>query len=137
MTPRLGPCGTNDNLRAPVLRRASPHGLCGRRAVPLLGLREGRRRMKRGTIEHHKTASLAARLGIPRYAAVGILESLWHATSRYALRGDIGHLTDKEIAHHVAWDKEPQVLVRALVASGWLDRDKEHRLIVHDWADHA
>jgi hypothetical protein len=28
-------------------------------------------------------------------------------------------------------------LVRALLQTGWLDRDQVHRLLVHDWAQHA
>lgn len=35
------------------------------------------------------------------------------------------------------WDGEPGALVRALVATGWLDEDPANRLLVHDWLDHA
>ena len=46
--------------------------------------------MKRGTPRHPKTMLLVAELQIPTYAAVGILESLWHWTAEYAKRGDVG-----------------------------------------------
>lgn len=93
--------------------------------------------MKRGTIEHAKTAKLARLLNVPRYAAVGILESLWHATAKHAPRGDIGRITDDDIAFYVGWDREPAELIAALVAARWLDEDEQHRLKVHDWHEHA
>jgi hypothetical protein len=93
--------------------------------------------MKRGTPEHPKTRMLAEKLAAPKYAACGILELLWHLTARYAPRGDIGRFSDAMIADHLDWKGKPDQLVAALVDSGWLERDKIHRLIVHDWKDHC
>jgi hypothetical protein len=92
--------------------------------------------MKRGTVDHPKTCALAAVLGIPRYAAVGILESLWHFTAQYAPRGDVGRWNDAAICHAIAWEREPAVLLEALLDAGWLEHHPQHRLIIHDWDDH-
>lgn len=93
--------------------------------------------MKRGTITHHKTVDLARRLGIERWGAVGILESLWHATAERTPQGDIGKLSDDEISYYVGWSGDASTLVRALVDSRWLNECNTHRLLVHDWHDHA
>lgn len=93
--------------------------------------------MKRGTPSHPKTLDLAIALAVKRWGAVGLLESLWHFTVSYAPSGDIGRHSDAAIARALDWDGEPAVLVRALVAHGWLDRCRCHRLRVHDWPGHA
>lgn len=93
--------------------------------------------MKRGTPFHPKMHDLAQRLKVPLYSAVGIMEMLWHCAANYTPQGNIGGLTDESIAHHVAWNKKPSVLVNALVESGWLDLHPEYRLIVHDWDEHV
>lgn len=93
--------------------------------------------MKRGTIDHPKTAMLADTLGLELFAAVGLLECLFHFTAQYARRGDIGRYPDNLIAQRCFWKREPETLVSALVKCRWLDEHPEHRLIVHDWHDHA
>jgi hypothetical protein len=93
--------------------------------------------VKRGTPDHPKTGGLAAALGIRKYAAVGLLEMLWHWTSRYAPQGDIGRHSDGVISHALHWDGDPSALIAALTDNGWLDRHDRHRLLVHDWHDHA
>lgn len=95
--------------------------------------------MKRGTPHHPKMYALAESLKLPLPCAVGILEMLWQFTADRRPQGDIGSLPDKEIAQACGWTKRPKLLIDALCAekSRWLDRDEEHRLIVHDWPDHA
>lgn len=93
--------------------------------------------MKRGTPELTKTKRLARRLKLPPYAVVGVLEYLWHWTARNARRGDIGRYDNIDIAEGIGWDGDAEVLVDALVAEGWVDASAEHRLVVHDWHDHA
>ena len=84
-----------------------------------------------------KLKRLKRRLQIPQYAAVGLLESLWHMTATQAPRGDIGKWSDEDIAANLEWPGDETELIEVLVGCGWLDEDPEHRLIVHDWDQHA
>lgn len=93
--------------------------------------------MKRSGMGHTKLKKLAKRLSIPSYAAVGLLECLWHLTAREAMRGDIGKLSDEDISIGLDWDGGDAELVAALVDTGWIDRHAVHRLVIHDWHDHA
>lgn len=94
--------------------------------------------MKSNTADHPKTLALMGALGVPKYAACGLLELLWHQfTVKYAPQGDVGRWTDAQIAAGVSWDGDPAALVPALVKAGFLDESAEHRLLVHDWPDHA
>lgn len=93
--------------------------------------------MKRGTIEHAKMDRLAKCLNIPRYSAVGIMESLWHMTASKAPTGDISKLAAEDIAFYVQWDREPTELVEALIVCRWLDKGTNGNLYVHDWKEHA
>jgi hypothetical protein len=101
--------------------------------------------MKRGAMDHPKLQHLCSLLNLEKFEAVGILETVWHFTAKYAPKGDIGRFTDEEIAKWVGWSRrsgQPGVtsgsrLVDALVTSRWVDRSEPHRLVVHDWADHA
>jgi hypothetical protein len=93
--------------------------------------------MKRSAMGHTKLKKLARKLNIPIYAAVGLLECLWHLTAREAPRGDIGRLCDEDICVGLDWDGDEAALIAALVEARWLDRSDVHRLIVHDWHDHA
>lgn len=95
------------------------------------------RKMKRGTIEHPKMAMLCKALNVPRYAAVGLMESLWHATAKYHRRGNIGAWTNEKIANAIDWRKDPDALIDALVRCGWIDLHPTHRLVVHDWSIHC
>jgi hypothetical protein len=88
-------------------------------------------------MQHTKLRRLVRVLKVPQYAAVGILESLWHLTAREAELGDIGKLSDEDIADVIGWEGAPAELIAALVDSGWLDRSEEFRLSVHDWEEHA
>jgi len=93
--------------------------------------------VKRGTPEHPKVFDLCERLKIRRPAAVGYLELLWHFTAKFAPQGDIGRFSERRIEAALDWSGASGKLVNALTESRWLDRHAEHRLIVHDWHDHA
>lgn len=93
--------------------------------------------MKRGSIDHPKMLRLAKLLGIARWGAVGLLESLIHFVAKHAIQGNVGRWSDEEISYAVAWDSDPATLVDALVKAGFLERHPTHRLIVHDWHKHA
>lgn len=93
--------------------------------------------MKRGAPNHPKMHRLALALKSPLYSAVGLLEMLWHYAGAYTPRGDIGIVDDEHIAKGVDWRRKPAALIEMLVNTKWLDLDAQHRLIVHDWPDHA
>jgi len=93
--------------------------------------------LKHNTHGHVKMRRLARLLGIPRMHAVGIMQVLWDTAADCYIAGDIGRLSDDEIADIVDWPDDPKRLVNALVEAKWLDRDNAHRLIIHDWDDHA
>lgn len=93
--------------------------------------------MKLGTTELIKFQKLQRRLKEPKRSVIGILELLWAATAKQAPRGDIGKFDNEDIAAICDWDGDPDELVEHLVATKWLDRHSEHRLIVHDWPQHA
>lgn len=69
--------------------------------------------------------------------AVGLLERLWHTAATSAPRGDIGRFSDDLICEMVGWHGESTTLIGLLLECGWLDPSDEHRLIVHDWAQHC
>ena len=84
-----------------------------------------------------KLANLKLLLRVPRFQAVGVLESLWHFTATQAPRGDVGKWTDAEIAAALEWEGDASALIEALVTARWLDRSDRFRLLVHDWPHHA
>lgn len=69
--------------------------------------------------------------------ATAILEKLWHAAISGAKRGDIGRFENEVIAEMCGWLGDADELIEILVSCGWLDVCSTHRLIVHDWKDHA
>lgn len=91
----------------------------------------------RAVPDHPKFADLKARLSRPKCVVLGCLEAIWHFTGRFTPQGNIGKYTDQAIEAWVEWDGKPGELISALIDSGWIDRDKEHRLLVHDWSQHA
>lgn len=93
--------------------------------------------MKRGTPDHPKVVRLAKVLAVRRHVAVGLLEMLWHLTARYTPAGDVGKWSDDEIATALDWDQDPARLIGAFVGCGLLEPHPMHRLIVHDWPEHA
>lgn len=84
-----------------------------------------------------KFKRLQRRLNLRRYETIGLLEALWRATIINAKQGDIGRLTNEEIATEIDWPGDPDELIKALTETSWLDADYSHRLLVHDWKDHC
>jgi hypothetical protein len=93
--------------------------------------------LKRGTTSNPKFRALIRRLELTPWGAVGVLESLWIFTASYARAGDVGRWTDQEIADGIGWTEDAAELVAGLVETRWLDVDEVHRLLIHDWPDHA
>lgn len=93
--------------------------------------------MKRDAVNSTKMKKFCIVLDLPIYSAAGILELLWHLTGREAPQGDIGKLSNEDISLSIDWRGDPDVLIDALVLCRWLDRDDQHRLLIHDWSEHS
>ncbi|MGV3724815.1 MAG: hypothetical protein ACO1SX_28280 [Actinomycetota bacterium] len=92
---------------------------------------------KRGAAEHPKTRRLARALNCPNWAALGLLENVWHWLYRYAPDGAISDTGLEDCAFHIRFDEGGEPLRDALRASGWLDQLPDGRWMMHDWAEHA
>jgi hypothetical protein len=93
--------------------------------------------MKREAMGHTKLKRLCRRLDLALWQAVGLLETLWHLTARETPRGDIGKLSNEDIALALDYRGDENRLIDALETSGWIDRNDIYRLVIHDWQDHA
>ncbi len=93
--------------------------------------------MKAGTESKLKFKKLQRRLSLPLWQAIGLLEALWTFTALNAPAGDVGRHSDEDIAAWLEWGGDEADLIAVLVECEWLDEDETHRLIIHDWHDHA
>lgn len=93
--------------------------------------------MKVGTTEKIKFKRTKRAFGLPLWQAVGLIESVWMAAYQNAPAGDIGKMSNEDIAAAIEWEGSPDELIAQLVKDGWIDEDEEFRLIVHDWSDHV
>jgi hypothetical protein len=91
----------------------------------------------RAVPDHPKFARLKRLLGFGKGRCLGYLEGVWHFAGRFAPQGNIGKYADDDIESWVEWEGEPSALMNALAESGWIDRNPEHRFIVHDWSQYA
>lgn len=86
---------------------------------------------------HPKTKRLARLLGIGIPAAIGHLHLLWWWALDFAQDGDLSRHEIEDIEDAALWDAGPGVLVRALLVAGFLDRDENDRLSIHDWSEYG
>lgn len=93
--------------------------------------------MKRESWAHPKLKLAARDLGISLCHMRGVMGSIWMFTSMSFPRGDIGRMSNEEIAVAIDYDRDPEELVRVLVARRLLDEHAECRLYVHDFSEHA
>lgn len=93
--------------------------------------------MKKGGPSHPKVLGIANVLGIHRLHALGLLEQMFHWVYEYCPGGDIGKWSNQVIADGIHWDGDSDKLIDVLVDLGWIDRCANHRLVIHDWAEHA
>ena len=91
----------------------------------------------RAVPDHPKFTELKMILGLTKGACLGYIECIWHFCGRYTPQGNIGKYSDRQIESWCEWDGEPGALIEALVSARWIDADETHRLIVHDWPQHA
>lgn len=93
--------------------------------------------MKLTAVQNVKFLRLKRRLKLAHWQAVGLLESLWLFTQANAPAGDVGRHCNEDIAASIEWDGDADSLIASLVECGWIDDDDDHRLLIHDWADHV
>lgn len=93
--------------------------------------------MKREAIGHTKIRKLALYLDCPLYVAVGLMESLWHLAARQAWRGDIGRLSDEDIALALDYRGDVSAMLAAVAKAGLIDHHPECRFVIHDWWEHS
>lgn len=93
--------------------------------------------MRRAVLTHPKLYELGALLNCSRPCAIGYLTLLWDFTAEHSPCGDIGRWPDGAIARACEWQSEPGKFIEALVTAGWVDQDKNHRLLIHDWSAHC
>jgi hypothetical protein len=91
--------------------------------------------MKHQAITLLKFKSLAARLSLPLWQTVGVLESLWLFAMHHARDGDLSRFRPSDLAAWLEYGGDATAMVEALVETRWLDRNGDG-LVIHDWADH-
>lgn len=68
------------------------------------------------------------------FAVVGIPQLLWWWTADFALAGDIGRFSDRQIACALHFPTKPlEEIVQLLINSRWIYKSEKHRVIVCDW----
>lgn len=92
---------------------------------------------KRGTLNHRRTRRLASALGVPRAHALGLMEALWHITADNAPRGDVGRMSEQDLADEIYWEGDPAALIAGFLAAGVLEQHATYKLVVHGWSEHA
>ncbi len=93
--------------------------------------------MKLEALDHPKTLDFSSRLGIKLPTAIGHLELLWAFTSTKTPQGNIGKWPDGAIAMACHWEGDPRQFVQALIDARLVDESHQHRLLIHDWTEHA
>lgn len=93
--------------------------------------------MKLEALDHPKTLDFAARLNVELPTAIGHLELFFAFVAKKSPQGNVGKWPDGAIARACYWNHDPTAFLTALASAGFIDRDREHRFLVHDWRDHA
>lgn len=92
---------------------------------------------------HPKTIRLAKKLNISIPAAIGHLHMLWWWALDFAPDGNLSKFESFEIAHACMWENDPDLLINALLFSGYLDEiqqendDENGGISIHDWFEHG
>lgn len=86
-----------------------------------------------GFFRHLKTRKVKRRLGVP--AAYAWLE-FWAYVAENKPTGELGAMSPMDIADAADYDGDADELVACWLEVGWLDRDEQNNLHVHDWSDH-
>lgn len=93
--------------------------------------------------DHPKTIRAARRLGVSVFDIIGRLHALWWWAMGQVPDGLISAYDPEDIAHVMGWEKDPNLLLEALVTCGakdcpgFLDRMPNGDLMIHDWEEHC
>lgn len=100
--------------------------------------RKGGIRVKASAFNHRKVLRLGTKLRIERWAARGLVQSLWMVAAQETPDGGIGVLANDEIAEYLGWaEREADELIDALLSVGLLDEHPGCRLYIHDHHEHC
>lgn len=86
---------------------------------------------------HPKMKKLARILNIAVPTAVGHLHFFWWWALDYAQDGSLSRYDAGDIADAALWEQDAQAFVDAMVEAGFIDRDQDGTLRIHDWDDYA
>ena len=92
---------------------------------------------KRGTLDHPKIKRLGRAIGMPGWAALGLLEAVWHWVSRYKPDGQLSDSDFEDCADTIRYDDGGLALSSVLHSCGLLDSVGDGVWYIHDWHDHA
>ncbi len=81
-------------------------------------------------------ADLALPPDVMRLVAGAHVSSLWLWCLDNTPDGDVSKLTSDEMALGAEWNGDPDLLLHALIESGFVDRDEESA-VLHDWYEYA
>lgn len=87
--------------------------------------------------DHPKTQRFATLLGVSIPTAIGYLHMLWYFCLKYAPDGVLDEFDNDEIAGACRYPSEGDEFVLALFKSGWLDRDGDEVLSIHNWSKYT
>lgn len=90
-----------------------------------------------GLARHPKTLKLARKLNVHVAQAIGHLHMFWWWALDYAQDGDLSHCDPEDIAIAADWPEDADFFVESMVEVGFIDRDNDGLLIIHDWYDYA
>jgi hypothetical protein len=93
--------------------------------------------VKRGTDLKLKYLELKSILELETYEIKGLLRAVWDLAAENATRGDIGRMSNQQIAIGIGWKGDADRLIQSLVNTRWLDVHPLHRLVIHDWKEHC
>ena len=86
---------------------------------------------------HKKVLRLAARLGINRHSAIGLVVDLWAwAMTNSDKTGNLGDVNGEEIAAAVDWRGSSDELVTSLHDAGFLD-GSSGAWMIHEWEEYG
>ncbi len=93
--------------------------------------------------DHPKTKRAARLLGVSKPTMVGHLHYLWWWAVSYAEDGSLAGYSPEDVADVALWDRAPAEFIAALLdcgvngRAGFLERDEDGSLWIHDWEEYA